>query len=155
MIQYPDVHVVLVGDEYGKILEAGWEKERRVHCHSGRWSIRESMSFAEVADIIIGTETGLLNAAGSMDAFKIVTLSHSSPNALTKHWKNVITLEQPKDIGCNKHPCFQLHGAEGSSPWTDCPQEKDTGTALCQYFISPDRMFNAIESVLGKEQMVA
>ena len=66
MLEYPDVHVVLVGDEACRILEAGWEKEPRVHCQSGKWSIRESMSFAEVADIIIGTETGLLNAAGSM-----------------------------------------------------------------------------------------
>ncbi len=153
MLQYPDVHIVLVGDEFCTVLEAGWEKERRVHRQSGKWTIRQSMAFAEVADIIIGTETGLLNAAGSMDAWKIVTLSHSSPEALTKHWKNVIALE---GSGCSKHPCFQLHGAEGHSPWLDCPQDKETGTAMCQVSIGPERMFSAIEHIFGKEiRMVA
>jgi ADP-heptose:LPS heptosyltransferase len=155
MLQYPDIHVVLVGDELCQVLEVGWEKERRIHKQSGKWSIRESMAFAEVSDIVIGTETGLLNAAGSMDAWKIVTLSHSSPEALTKHWKNVIALEQPPGVGCNKHPCFQLHGAEGRDPWLDCPQDKETGTALCQYHIGPEKMFSAIEMALGQERMVA
>ena len=155
MLQYPDVHVILVGDEFCKVLETGWENERRVHKQSGKWTIRQSMSFAEVADIIIGTETGLLNAAGSMDAWKIVTLSHSSQENLTKHWVNVIALEQPEGVGCPKSHCHQLHGAEGSSPWLDCPQEKVTGTALCQYHISPSQMFVAIETILGKERMVA
>ena len=155
MLRYPDVHVVLVGDEFCTILEVGWEKERRVHRQSGKWNIRQSMAFAEVADIIIGTETGLLNAAGSMDAWKIVTLSHSSQEMLTKHWKNVIALEQPDGVGCSKHPCRQLHGASGHDPWEDCPQERETGTALCQYHIGPQTMFAAIETALGAERMVA
>ena len=151
MLEYPDVHVVLVGDEACRILEVGWEKEPRVHCQSGKWTIRESMSFAEVADIIIGTETGLLNAAGSMDAWKIVTLSHSSPEMLTKHWKNVIALEQPEGVGCPKHPCRMLHGAEGHDPWEDCPPHEDDEmkVALCQYHVSADMMFAAIKRVFG------
>jgi ADP-heptose:LPS heptosyltransferase len=143
-----DFHVVLVGDELCQVLEMGWEKEKRVHCQSGKWSIRESMAFAEVADLVIGTETGLLNAAGHMDTPKIVTLSHSSKEMLTKHWKNVIALEQPAGIGCNKHPCRQLHGGEGFSPWQDCPQHEETGTSLCQFHIGPEMMLKAIRSVL-------
>lgn len=146
MLEMPDVHVVLVGDEACQILEYGWEKEPRVHRQSGKWSIRESMAFAEVADLVIGTETGLLNAAGHMDTPKIVTLSHSSKEMLTKHWKNVIALEQ--DVGCPKHPCRQLHGAEGFDAWMDCPQEPTTGTALCQFHIGPDVMFEAIKRSL-------
>jgi len=155
MLQYPDVHIVLTGDEFCTVLEAGWEKERRVHRQSGKWTIRESLAFAEVADIIIGTETGLLNAAGSMNAWKIITLSHSTQEQLTKHWRNTIALEQPKGMGCPKYHCMQLHGAEGTSPWLDCPQDKETGTALCQYSISAKQMFQAIETVLGEERMVA
>lgn len=109
------------------------------------------MSFAEVADIIIGTETGLLNAAGGMDAWKIVTLSHSSQENLTKHWRNTIALEQPEGKGCPLYHCHVLHGAEGTSPWLMCPQDKETGTALCQFSIGPEQMFNAIEHILGKE----
>ena len=161
MPSYPDVHVFLVGDESCKILEAGFcrydESKKdfvdtlsRVHCKSNRWTIRESMAFAEVADLIIGTETGLLNAAGSMETKKIINLSHSSPEMLTKHWANTIVLQQPKGVGCVKSPCRQLHGSGGADPWLDCPKHDETGTALCQYFISPESMWEAVQKVLGQ-----
>ena len=158
MLKYPDVHVVLVGDEFCTLLEAGWENERRVHKHSGKWTIRESMAFAEVADIVIGCETGLLNAAGGMDCWKIVTLSHSTKENLTKHWKNTIALEQPEGVGCPKYHCHQLHGANGTDPWMDCPAKIDEKmkVALCQYHITPNMMFEAIESILRRDiRMVA
>lgn len=157
---YPDVHVVLVGDETCKLLEQSWcrwdegkqdfvETVSRIHLKSGKWTIRESLCFAEVADLIIGTETGLLNAAGSMEAAKVITLSHSSPEMLTKHWVNTIALQQPKGVGCAKSPCRQLHGGSNTDAWLDCPQHQDTGTALCQYHIGPEQMWAAIQAVLG------
>jgi len=149
MLTYPDVHVFLVGDEFCQVLEQGWEKEPRVHRYSGKWSIRQSMAFAEVADLIIGTETGLLNAAGHMDTPKIISLSHSSREMLTKHWKKTVVLEQPWGVGCPKQPCRQLHGASGHDPWEDCPKHEETGTSLCQFHIGPEMMWDAIESVLG------
>jgi ADP-heptose:LPS heptosyltransferase/predicted SAM-dependent methyltransferase len=160
MLAYEDVDVVLVGDESCKLLEQGWGKlndkdeleevEPRVHLRSGKWTIRQSMSFADAADLIIGTETGLLNAAGSMDTPKIITLSHSSPEMLVKHWRNVIALQQPKGVGCAKSPCRQLHGADNTSPWLDCPQHEETGTALCQYHVTPEAMWSAVVKILGK-----
>lgn len=149
MLQYPDVHVVLVGDESCQILEQGWEKEPRVHRQSGKWTIRESMAFSEVADLIVGTETGLLNAAGSMPVPKIVCLSHSSEEMLTKHWVKAIPLRQPEGEGCPKQPCRQLHGGNNTPAWLDCPQHEETGASLCQFHISPAVMWRAIESVLG------
>lgn len=148
LLEYPDVHFVLVGDDFCRILEQGWEKEPRVHCHSGKWSIRESLSFCEVANLILGTETGLLNAAGYLDVPKIINLSHSSEEMLTKHWRNTTVLRQPKGVGCNKQPCRQLHGSGGVSQWLDCPKHEETGTALCQFHIGPDVMMNAIRKVL-------
>lgn len=157
---YPDVHFVLVGDETCKLLEQGWgefndekndlvETVSRVHLRSGKWTIRQSMAFAEVSDLIIGTETGLLNAAGFMDTPKIITLSHSSPEMLTKHWKNTIVLQQENGVGCAKSPCRQLHGSMGADPWMDCPQHAESGTALCQYHIPPERMWGSVMAVLG------
>ena len=158
---YPDLHIVLVGDETCKLLEQGWckfdegkddfvETNSRVHLRSGEWTIRQSMAFAEVADLIIGTETGLLNAAGSMDTAKIITLSHSSPEMLTKHWKTTIALQQPPGTGCPKSPCRQLHGSGNTNPWMDCPKHEETGTAMCQFSVSPEMMWTAIQSVLGE-----
>lgn len=158
---FPDVHVVLVGDETCKLLEQGWcrfdegkddfvETNPRVHLRSNKWTIRQSMAFAEVADLIIGTETGLLNAAGVMDTPKIINLSHSSEEMLTKYWKKVIPLKQPEGVGCSKQPCRQLHGGSGADPWMDCPQEKETGTSFCQFYIGPEMMWRAMQSVLGE-----
>ena len=149
MLAYNDVHVVLVGDELSQILEQGWQKEPRVHCRSGKWSIRESMAFAEVADLIIGTETGLLNAAGMMDTPKIVTLSHSSPHMLTKHWKNVTNLVQPEGVGCPKYPCRQLHYT-----WEHCMkyETENVVAAVCQQEITPSMMLKAVIGVLGEPQ---
>lgn len=154
MLELPDTHVVLVGDEVCRLLETGWEEEPRVHCMSGKWSIRESLAFAEAADLIIGTETGLLNAAGMLDTPKIITLSHSSRNMLTKHWKNTIALTQPEGAGCNKHPCRQLHGAEGHDPWEDCPKH-EMGVSLCQFHVNPEMMWEAVLSFLAKDRMAA
>jgi len=151
---YPDVHVVLVGDETCQILEVGWEEEKRVHRRSGVWSIRESMAFAEVADLIIGTETGLLNAAGFLDTPKVINLSHSSEEMLTKHWKNVIPIRQEME-GCPKQPCRQLHGGGGTDAWLDCPKHEGEGVALCQYFISPEQVWQAVVSVLGQARKAA
>ena len=161
---YPDAHIVLVGDELCRILQSGWdgyakdgvfiEKQMhpRVHCMSAKWTIRQSMAFAEVADLIIGTETGLLNAAGHMDAWKIVTLSHSSEEMLTKHWRNVIALNQPKGVGCTKHPCRQLHGGNGRDAWEDCPFHADETmkVSLCQYHVTAEMMWGAVKSVLDQ-----
>ena len=151
MTDYDDVHVTLVGDEFCRLLESGWEAEPRVHCMSGKWSIRESMAFAEVADLIVGTETGLLNAAGHMDVPKIITLSHSSEEMLTKYWRNTTSLKQPAGVGCPKFPCRQLH-----YNWKYCPQEPETGTSLCQFHIDPEMMWSAVLKYLGEPQrMVA
>jgi ADP-heptose:LPS heptosyltransferase len=152
MLEMPDTHVVLVGDASCMILEQGWEKEPRVHRQSGKWSIRESMAFAEVADLVIGTETGLLNAAGHMDTPKVICLSHSSEEMLTKHWRNTVSLQQPQGVGCPKSPCRQLHGGEGHDPWADCPKHESTGTALCQFYITADMMWDAIVSVFNQRK---
>lgn len=140
MLKLPDVSVVLVGDDLCQLLEAPWENEPRVVCRSGKWSIRESMSFAEVADLVIGGETGLLNAAGFMETPKIVTLSHSTHENLTKHWRNTTALV-PK-TSC--HPCHRMHFS-----FDFCPRDEKTGVAQCQADIGPDEVWAAVQWWMG------
>lgn len=141
MISHPKVKVVLVGDEICQILEQGWENEPRIYCRSGKWNMRQSMSFAYQADMIIGPETGLLNAAGLLDIPKIVFLSHSSKENLTKHWKKTIALE-PK-TAC--YPCHRMH-----YNFDHCLQEQTTGASQCMYDISGDDVYNSIEQAMKK-----
>jgi len=131
----PTAHIILVGDTLCQLLEAGWEHEDRVIRRSGVWSIRESLSFAQVADLVVGPETGVLNAVAFEPVAKIVTLSHSSVENLTRDWINCVSLE-PK-TSC--YPCHQMH-----YNFDHCLRDEETGVSQCQADIGPDEMYNAI-----------
>lgn len=143
-----DVHVVLAGDNVCQILEGGsWVNEPRVHCRSGIWSIRESLTFAIYgADIVVGPETGVLNAVGMEQTRKVIALSHSSAENLTKHWDNYIALTSR----ANCYPCHQMHYGKGTCPYIKLEdveydgQEQSVVTPACTYDITPDIWFEAI-----------
>lgn len=130
LLSYPTAHVVLVGGPECAMLEAGWENEPRVKKTCGEWGIRQSLAFLEQADLIIGPETGVLNAACCMLVPKIVFLSHSSVENLTRDWINTVSLE-PRNTEC--YPCHRLQFG-----WEHCHQDKETGTAKCQSDIPAD-----------------
>lgn len=145
LLTYPEAHIVMVGGPECKMLEAGWEEEPRVHGRSGVWSIRQSLSFASVADLVVGPETGLLNAVGALDSvWKIITLSHSSKENLTKHWKKTISLSQPVDhkVPCSASACHRMHYG-----FEYCSRDEETGVATCQASISSDMMWEAIVTI--------
>jgi ADP-heptose:LPS heptosyltransferase/predicted SAM-dependent methyltransferase len=148
---YPNAKIITVGDDSAKILEAGWEKEPRVIMRSGVWTIRQSMSMIQEADLVIGPETGLLNAASFYDVPKIVFLSHSSVENLTRDWVNCISLE-PKDTPC--YPCHMMHYSfetcrEG---YMEINGKKERVGSLCQVNITPDQTWEAIKSVVNSKQ---
>jgi ADP-heptose:LPS heptosyltransferase len=141
MIEHPDWHVVFVGDELCKILEVGWEKESRVHRRSGVWSYRQSLTFAvEQADVVIGPETGVLNAVSHEQVPKLVFLSHSSHNNLTRDWVNVYPLT-PEKTPC--YPCHMLHTNE---LW--CEKDKETGASLCSANTSAHQVWAVLDKVI-------
>lgn len=136
LLAFPDCRIFLVGDEPCKVLEVGWEKEERVVCLSGEMGIRETLALAKVVDIVVGCETGVLNAVAFEDNRKVVLLSHSSHENLTKHWNNTFSLA-PQGLDC--YPCHRLH--YGSQ---FCRLDADTGAALCQRLINPEDVFAAM-----------
>jgi predicted SAM-dependent methyltransferase/ADP-heptose:LPS heptosyltransferase len=132
-----DAVVVFVGDIACQILEQGWENEKRVLCTSGKWSIRQTLAFAQHAEVVVGPETGVVNSVG-FNAFvhKVILLSHSSEYNLCKGWVNYKALT-PKDAPC--YPCHKMHLTKES-----CVEDQETGAALCAARISPDDVFEAI-----------
>ncbi len=136
MLECPRVKVVFVGDVACQILEMGWEQEPRVICRSGVWSIRESLTFIGQADCVVGPETGVLNAAGPLDVAKVIMLSHSSRENLTRDWKRTTVLT-PQGLPC--HPCHRLHYGDRY-----CHVEPESRAALCAIGIDPRRVFEAI-----------
>lgn len=135
--------VVLVGDELCQLLEQGWEAEPRVICRSGKWSMRQSLAFAQLCDLVIGSETGVLNAVAFDRVPKIVSMSHSSVENLTRDWVNCISLE-PK-TAC--YPCHQLH-----YNFNHCPRDEATGVAQCQADITVGDMDAAILNQLEQKK---
>lgn len=141
LVEYPDWHIVMVGDEFCKILEAGWENEPRILRKSGEWQIRNTLAFAEQADMVIGPETGVMNSVSHLDVPKIIFLSHSSEENLTRDWVNCIPLVPE---GCDCYPCHKLHNAG----FDHCVRDKESGAADCQAKIGLEVAANAFEAHL-------
>jgi len=144
LLEVPNVRIFLCGDIACKILEDGWSKEPRVICLSGEDNIRDTLALAKYADVVIGSETGVLNAVAFEDSRKVCLLSHSSHENLTKHWKNTAALTA-KGLSC--YPCHRLHHTRDH-----CPEDKETGASLCQRLIDPEEVFRA---VIHKEEAAA
>src|SRR6266550_3816245 len=72
----PDVLVVSVGDAECKLMER--MPSSRYLPRSGVWELRTSLVMTKWADLVIGPETGILNAAGCFPTPKITLLSHST-----------------------------------------------------------------------------
>lgn len=160
MIEFPQVHVALMGDTGCQILEAGWEKEPRIHKTSGKWSVRQSLAFVEHADLVMGPETGMLNAVANLPMPKVVFLSHSTHENLTRDWVNVHPLTSENTScpgrGNNEAPaCHQLHYG-----WVHCKQSvaedgKETGVSQCMQDITVEQtwrvLWHAVTSELVKK----
>jgi len=141
MLNLPDWKVVFVGSEFDQILEVGWENEPRVLKRCGKWTIRESLAFAHEADIIVGPETGVMNAVSFLDIKKILFLSHSSIENISRDWYNCISLYSDK---CECYPCHKMiYG------WEHCNRDEKTGVAKCQSQITPHDFWLALLKHIG------
>lgn len=134
------IKFITVGDEYSKILEM-WNKD--TYNAAGLWSVRKSLIMTKYVDLVIGPETGVINAAGCFDTHKIVYLTHSSIENLTKYFKNCISLEPPEEIEC--HPCHKLIA---NAP--ECPVGQMSGAPACIANIHPKMVYESIMSVYKK-----
>jgi len=149
MVEFPGAHVALVGGPEAVILEAGWGNEPRIHRTSGKWTIRETLAFIEQCDLIIGPETGVLNAAACLPMRKICFLSHSTVENLTRDWSNTVSMQSPNTVcagrGNNEAPaCHQLHYG-----WQNCTKDDETGTAQCQKDIPIQTVWDEVYKALS------
>lgn len=152
MISYPQVDVVMTGGPECVELEAGWDKESRVHLTCGKWSIRQTLTFLEYTDVLVGAETGVMNAAACLPVPKIVFLSHSTNENLTRDWVNTVALSAP-DVHCpgrgrNEAPaCHMLH-----YDWAHCQKGEKKGVAVCMEDIDPAIAWEAIQQAIIKRE---
>lgn len=161
LLDFPEVSVVFLGAEDGKIIEQGWEQAKaRVHCRSGKYTIRESLSLAQQCDVVIGPETGVMNSVSHEPMPKVVFLSHSSVENLTRDWVDAHSLVSVgthcKGRGADLVPaCHRLH--HGWARCTEAPPLPGTedaysrpgsGVAQCQYDIGAQDAYKVIWHVV-------
>lgn len=140
LAEIPQAHVVTVGDHFSRILEAGWENESRVHRRCGELEIRDTITLAQRCDLVIGPETGVLNAVAFEPNHKVVLLSHSTAENLTKHWVNTEALHS-EVTPC--YPCHQMHYVKDG--WRTCTKHEESSTAQCQWDIPPADVWAAVQ----------
>lgn len=135
---HEDVVIYTVGDAFTQLIE--WQHPR-THNASDLWSIRKTMSMTKYADLVIGPETGVLNAAGCFDTPKIIFLSHSTEENLSKYWKNVNPIIPSVDC----YPCHRLIYEN-----EQCELEPGIKSPICASRIPWRLVVNEIEAVYKK-----
>ena len=138
---HPDAVIFDVGEPACKLLE--WDHPRTKK-RVGVWSIRKSFVMTKYADLVIGPETGVLNAAGCFETPKIVFLSHSSAENLCKYWKNCIPVEADEQHA-RCHPCHKMIYST-----KDCLNNPVTQTPVCMAHLDPEIVLAAMEKVYLK-----
>lgn len=94
------------------------------------WPVRIALAFALLADCVVATESLIANAVAMEPMLKVVLLSHSSNENLTKHWVNTAAIE-PTSVSC--YPCHRVHG--GTLAF--CSKDTATGASACMASATP------------------
>lgn len=120
---------------------------------AGQIPLRTSFALTQIADLVVGPESALINSAGCFDTPKICFLSHSNPDNLTKYWANCISLVP--DVACAG--CMQLHYTQASCPCVTIEtgvKEKPTWTGpICAgQGVTPERVWQALDAEYNKWQ---
>lgn len=141
---HDDVQIVLVGGKEPKDIEmqrvaisnvkrfAGASRAARVHARAGAWGVRRSLTAACLAHVVVGPETGVLNASAMEANRTVALLSHSSVENLTRDWVNTVSLS-------GGDPDHRLHYTRD---FLDIDPE--TGAARVMANISPDDVAAAV-----------
>lgn len=134
LVTHKDAKIITVGDELCRILE--WTNPMTIN-KCGVWTVRQSFIMTKYANLVIGPDTGLLNAAGCFDTPKIIFMGPTSEENICKYWKNVSPLH-PENCEC--HPCHKLIYSNS------CPRGNIQGVApKCMEHIKPETVLETLE----------
>lgn len=142
------VYSVVMGDVRDPTLEGVEEYGSVIGME---WPLRMALAFALEADAVVATESVVANAVAFEPVFKVITLSHSSVENLTRDWINCASIE-PQGLGC--YPCHRVHGAD----FAFCARDTVTKAAACQAMATAEMVAGVVIDYLeatGKLQKKA
>ena len=147
---YPTWGVVTCGDGSCADLEAGFDGEPRLWKTCGKWSIRQVLAMMELADIVCGPETGVLSCAAFYPMPKIVFLSHSTVQNLTRDWINTTSLWAPTTecLGRGKNEAPACH--KMLPTFEGCRRHEVHGTAQCAAEIEPAWVWEHLQRAMNE-----
>lgn len=147
--EHEDATIFTVGGGWEKVLEFNHPRAKK-RCDI--WKIRQSMIVAKYADLVIGPETGILNAAGCFNTPKILFLSHSTVENICKYWVNCYPMEPDKTkVPC--YPCHQIHHTLNSCPLKKIGYDealKPIEAPKCAAEIDPQQVYDTMDSIYKK-----
>ena len=109
--------------------------------------LRMSMALALTADAVVCTESVFANVVAMEAMPKVVMLSHSSHENLTRDWSNTAALES--NVACS--PCHRIHNAAAVM----CGRDTVTGAAACMASYSADYVAGLVFKALGLDHKAA
>lgn len=121
------VATVVLGDLHGLDLD---EIEPYANIVGTEWPVRAALAFAQMADAVVATESLIANSVAMEPMLKVMLLSHSSNENLTKHWKNTAAIEAG---GVPCHPCHRIHASLAF-----CSKDTATGCSACMASATAD-----------------
>ena len=117
------------------------------HVVGQEWPLRLAMAYALTADAVVATESVFANAVAMEAMPKVVLLSHSSNENLTRDWINTAALEAP--VAC--HPCHRIHNARAVL----CGRDTVTGASACMASYSAEAVAGLVLGALDLDKKAA
>ena len=108
---------------------------------SQEWPIRRILATLAKCDAVVAPDTGPAWGVAHRDVPKIITLSHASPENITKGWVNTVTLHATEKVKC--WPCHQLHDS-----LVTCTPDATGLAASCISSITPTNIIESVRDAL-------
>jgi len=139
-LAFQGIYSVIVGDLRGVPFKAAGKYSRVI---GQEWPLRNLLALASMADVVVGTESVLVNAVAYEKPLKVVLLSHSTHENLTRDWLHTIAIE-PEGLAC--YPCHRIH-----ADFSHCSLDRSQNAAACQSAAKPELVMDLIASRLSSE----
>lgn len=137
-MQDAGINCVVLGDLRMPLEEVG----EHTAIVGTEWPVRAALAFAQLADCVVATESLIANTVATESMLKVILLSHSSNENLTKHWTNTAALEA---TGVSCYPCHRVHGAHLGF----CSKDKNTGASACMASATADTVADFVVEQLA------
>lgn len=144
------VYTVMFGDlkALPNLVPVERHGEEFGHVVGMEWPLRLALAYAQLADAVVATESVIANAVAWEPMPKVVMLSHSSHENLTRDWPGTTVLEAG-GIAC--HPCHRIHNVGGAL----CARDLNTGGSACMASYGAEHVAGLVLAALGRDLKAA